>query len=341
MRVRRFAKSLWVAACSALAIAFLSVRADGFCRAVTLPPPAGYDPALSGCFDPQVNPKTDGGVSDLYWKNACVGYSLQRDASKQVTLDQATRIAAQAFAAWSVATCNGGGSPSIAAINEGPVQCSRVEYNSSGANQHVIVFRDDGWPYQDPSNTLGLTTLTVNLDTGEIDDADIEINSHDFTFTVDGAPADAGGASYDLLGILTHEAGHFLGLAHSDDKNAVMYAHYSPNAAAITPDDVAGICAIDGPDNTRSTSRGTVMADSCNAMQADRFSTQCADASVAAASTITCPPSIHCSIARSPARSALVPGMGAFVALMLIARRRARGGASRTLSQSPYFFSFS
>ena len=30
---------------------------------------------------------------------------------------------------------------------------------------------------------------------------------------------------YDLLGIMTHEAGHFLGLAHSDTKGAVMDSH--------------------------------------------------------------------------------------------------------------------
>jgi hypothetical protein len=126
-------------------------------------------------------------------------------ASRHVTLDQATSLAAQAFAAWSGARCSGGGSPSINAVDEGPVSCSMVQYNDAGPNQHVIVFRDDGWPYQDSSNVLGLTTLTVSNTTGEIYDADMEINSHDFTFSVGGKPVaggDAGTDSFDLLGII-------------------------------------------------------------------------------------------------------------------------------------------
>jgi MYXO-CTERM domain-containing protein len=53
--------------------------------------------------------------------------------------------------------------------------------------------------------------------------------------------------TYDLQAILTHEAGHFLGLAHSVDTSAIMYAFYSPGSIHLTPDDVAGICTIYPP----------------------------------------------------------------------------------------------
>jgi hypothetical protein len=331
MRARRSGKLVWAAIGCALPAAFLSARAYGFCRAVTVTPPPGYDAALTGCFAPTVNPKTGGSVVDLYWKNFCVGYSIQQGASKQVTLEQATRVAAQAFAAWSGATCDSGRPPSIAAINEDPVECNRVEYNPAGPNQHVIVFRDEGWPYQDSSNTLGLTTLTVNYDTGEIDDADIEINSHDFRLTVEGSQPDDGGGSYDLLGILTHEAGHFLGLAHSDDKNAVMYAHYALNVAALTADDVAGICAIDGPDSARSTSSGSVMASACNATPENGFSTLCGGAIVGDAGTMTCPSGLRCSVGACPTRRGIGPAIAALVAVIALVRRHRRRSAGRLL----------
>ena len=42
-----------------------------------------------------------------------------------------------------------------------------------------------------------------------------------------------------------HEAGHALGLAHSSDPNAVMYAYYHV-ASGLTADDIAGIQALYG-----------------------------------------------------------------------------------------------
>ena len=114
-----------------------------------------------------------------------------------------------------------------------------------------IVFRDDKWPHSDSSNTLALTTVTFNPQTGEIYDADMEVNTYDQRVTlVDPVPPDG----YDFASIMTHETGHFLGLAHSGDNRATMYANYTPGATAmrnLTADDVAGICEIYRPDGTR------------------------------------------------------------------------------------------
>jgi hypothetical protein len=340
MRARRSTTSLAVAALCALAVAFFAPSARGFCREVNVAAPAGYDPAVMGCFYPTTNPQTGGHVMELYWKNLCVGYSLQQDASKQVTLDQAARLAGQAFAAWSGAACSAGGSPSITAKDNGPVACGMVQYNDAGPNQHVIAFRDDGWPYQDSSNVLGLTTLTVSNATGEIFDADMEINSHDFTFRVDGQPdaggVDAGSETFDLLGIMTHEAGHFLGLAHSTDTTAVMYARYTPGPGPLADDDVAGICSIDIPDGTRSTSHGVVTATACDPTPMNGFSTQCAalitDAGPGTHSAMACPPSRGaCSMARSPQHGNLTAalfGIAGLGALGIRRLRRARAMAS-------------
>jgi hypothetical protein len=214
-----------------------------------------------------------------------VGYSVQRDASplRHITLDQATKVAAAAFAQWDGATCNRG-APSIQARDLGPVDCGEVAYSSTQPNQHVIVFRDDGWPYSDSSNTLGLTTITFDVTNGEIYDADTELNTHDYDFVVgSGGPI----GSYDLTGVITHEAGHFLGLAHSGDRDAVMYAHYHSGASALTTDDTDGICSAYPAGGARETSSGALTGDTCDATPRHGFSTACASAdagSTAAAS---------------------------------------------------------
>jgi hypothetical protein len=318
------------AACVLAAAVTAGSDAHGFCRQITATPPAGYDPTTQGCFGAQ----TAGSVFEVYWANLCVGYSVQRGASRQVTLDQATAAAAQAFAAWTQTTCSGGGSPSVTAVDEGPVDCGLVEYDDDGPNQHVIVFRDDGWPYDDSSNTLGLTTVTYDVTDGEIYDADIEINSHDYTLVASG-PVPAG--AYDLQTVLTHEAGHFLGLAHSADTTAMMYAHYQPGLGALgalPPDDTDGICSIYPPGGERSTSAGELPGEACDPTPRHGFSTSCAGASTADAggdpgagdgAAGDAPSSSGCSLAATRERW---PGLaGAFfsaVSLAALRRRRRR-----------------
>ena len=260
----------WGAA-SCLSLSAPDARA--FCREISQLTPAGYDPAVSGCYP------GDGGVAfPVYWANACVTYSLQQDASAQITLGEARTVAATAFSKWTAASC-GSGSPSIAASEIEPmgqegVTCDEVQYNKYGPNQNVIVFRDDGWPDSgDSVNTLGLTTVTYDTTDGEIYDADIEINSHDFTLSAF-PPAPANG--YDLLSILTHEAGHFFGLAHSADQSAIMYAFYHANDMTLTADDVSGICSIYPPDGTRTTANGALASTTCCDVPRHGFDSVCA-----------------------------------------------------------------
>ena len=111
------------------------------------------------------------------------------------------------------------------------------------------MFRDDGWAYDDPTNTLALTTVTYGVDSAVLFNAEIEINSHDHTLTHDSCRTPAG--AFDLQTILTHEAGHFLGLAHATNDSAVMYAYYAQNSRDLTADDVAGLCAAYPPQHRR------------------------------------------------------------------------------------------
>jgi len=277
--------------CAAFAAAvFASVAlerdARAFCRTTTCPLPPDFSPSPAGCqpedftqycasFDPPIQPLP------VWWSNACVSYDIQENASRQVPYETAVQSFATAFSKWTSVTCAGTtDAVSISVTNLGPVECDLVQYNSDQGNQHVIIFHDDHWPYDDPNNTLGLTTITFDPDTGEIYDADMEINSTQ-PLTVSGPlPADG----YDFMSIITHETGHFFGMAHSGDDLATMFAHYIPGTTTmrtLTTDDMTGICSIYPPDGTREVATsvaasGSVAEDACNPTPRHGFQSQCA-----------------------------------------------------------------
>jgi hypothetical protein len=278
-------------------------RAHAYCRTTTVGVPADYNPEDGSCW-------TEG--LPLYWQNACVGYSIQQNASVQVSYDDAKDAISEAFSKWTSATCttdgvsasvSGTGSGagtgddddtesatvdagnvnangqiarvSIDVRDLGPVECDEVTYSATGPNQHVILFRDDSWPHNDSNNTLALTTVVFNPDTGELYDADMEINTAQQKVTLqDPVPPDG----YDFQSIVTHETGHFLGMAHSTDDHATMFAHYDPGQTTLrhlTFDDLDGICNIYPPNGTRNTGIGVVPQLACDPTPRHGFSTTC------------------------------------------------------------------
>jgi hypothetical protein len=267
LRASRRPVRVWVwsapFALAALAVGLAAHPARAFCREVTESPPAGYDPTVNGCFAPGT-----GTFPPLYWRNWCVGYDLQRNGSQYFSMAQVRAAAQQAFQMWETAQCPdmvvggvdmGSGPPAIFVSELEPVSCDQAP---SREHNNPILFRDTGWPYTDTQNALGYTTLTVDLATGEILGAAIEINTSPGHTIVATSPPPAG--AYDLPSILTHEAGHFLGLAHSETRDAVMFALYQPGSTTLQPDDVQGICSIYLPSGSRNSQQGLLAATSCN-----------------------------------------------------------------------------
>jgi MYXO-CTERM domain-containing protein len=242
-----------VGAVAWVAVAMLAVDAapaHAFCRTTTSKAPSGWNPAVSGCWTEGV---------PLAWTQDRVPYAVASAASKQVSLADATRVADLAFGTWNDSQC-GGQSVGIQAYDDGPTSVPDgaegdalaewaycAESNSCAPAAHdVIVFDDDSWPYNDPVNTLALTTVTYGVDDGHIFEAYTEVNSAEHVLTTT-EPPPANGETYDLQAILTHEAGHFLGLAHATETSAIMYAYYTPGAISLTPDDLDAICTVYPP----------------------------------------------------------------------------------------------
>jgi hypothetical protein len=215
----------------------LATDASAFCRKTT-------------CRDCPLDPDTGCtmGGQPLIWPGACVSYSLTRSGSAQVGLDEARELTSRAFEAWQSVSCPGSGEPPSIAATEafGATGCTLAEYSRTGANANVLLFRDGEWPYLDSEDALGLTTVSFDSVTGQIYDADVEVNSTVPLSTTDVVASE----HYDLLSILTHEVGHFLGLAHSPDEDAVMYRSFDSGSDSLRvprEDDIAGICSVYPP----------------------------------------------------------------------------------------------
>jgi len=134
-----------------------------------------------------------------------------------------------------------------------PHSASRfVGYNQNGQNENLVLFRlqlcsppagdpciaagtcgnvHDCWDHG-PS-VVALTTSSYAVSSGELLDADVEINAASATPTIVDSPPCSGAittncVANDVQNAVTHEFGHFLGLAHSPDASSTMYATEPP-----------------------------------------------------------------------------------------------------------------
>ncbi|MFZ5893600.1 MAG: matrixin family metalloprotease [Myxococcota bacterium] len=232
-----------------------------YCRTTTCFVEPG--PATCGGPSSRRNAKTGCLASGkpLYWPTPCVSFAVQEGGSSALGLDynEAEQLVTAAFARWVNAPCNNG-TPSIALLSDGPLTCEMRSYSAS-APANAILFRDYDWSYG--PEAIALTTVTFDEDSGEIRSADTEINTQNFHMSPE-----------TLSYVLTHEAGHFLGLDHSAHRSAIMFGEYSVAGAADHPsppmlneDDVAGICAIYPP--------GRSTKGECSFASELRFDSQC------------------------------------------------------------------
>ena len=100
-------------------------------------------------------------------------------------------------------------------------------------------YENTAWPGE--ASEIGLTTPTGGVSSGLVVDADLELNSQDFDFSLGGAQP----GTLNLSDVLAHEIGHFVGLGHSDVAGALMSEDYTGvtlSADLFTADDVAAIC---------------------------------------------------------------------------------------------------
>ncbi len=224
-----------------------------------------------------------------FWSSGCEVVTIYTNGYTGMTTDEIAKSIAAAAHAWSpqAVTCPDSANPDA---GEGHPSFEIITQLASGGpvppvgpdGKNTLIFQTENWDYS--AAVIALTSRNTDP-SGRIFDADIEVNAvaPDFVWAnLDpNAPPGRGGVDQiDLQTALTHEFGHFLGLAHTcfnpgydgatptvDDQGqpspvcpqgtpeqqaAVMwyFVDRGPTATVkrvLTTDDVRGVCAIYPP----------------------------------------------------------------------------------------------
>jgi len=230
---------LFMVAVIVLGAVGLSAEASAYCRSTTCRSSGGKE-----CKTDQNSCPAEG--AKLFWPTSCINFAFNEQGTQDLDPEETFAVMRKAFQAWTEVPCPSGGNATVTFEERGPITLKKSAYNKDGHNVNVILFQDDDWKYRGIDGTLAKTSVTYNDETGEIYDADIEVNAANNTLTLPTSKK----VDYDLLAIMTHEVGHFIGIAHSAEGSAVMAPTYSPGSIAqrkLTPDDVGAVCEIYPP----------------------------------------------------------------------------------------------
>ncbi len=183
-------------------------------------------------------------------------YRFHAGGTSKLDFSAARSAIRRAFDEWSNVECEGG--RTSLRFQEGPdIKKDKPLGAEEGPEKFGIYFRDDEWPHDNAEESLALTNHSYGKISGTIDYADIEINTASTVFAL--TDVDEG---IDLQAVVTHEVGHYIGLAHSNDPDSIMVAAYCQSsdrcgesidrARQLSADDRAAVCALYPPPKEKS-----------------------------------------------------------------------------------------
>jgi hypothetical protein len=194
--------------------------------------------------------------SQLFWPTNCATYLLDGTSAQAVAQDVGLTLAQIeaevdiSFTAWDNNTVD----CTYLTLNDGGVVNGlEVGFDNDGEEDNVIAFVSDGWLDLGSGHDAGaiaLTSVFFDPETGVIVNADMEFNAEFFRPMIVGqTPSDPLDTRIeaDLRNTITHEAGHFLGLDHTNVSDATMFAVANTGEIIkrdLAQDDLSGVCAV-------------------------------------------------------------------------------------------------
>lgn len=176
----------------------------------------------------------------LAWWPRELSIHVAYDTSEDLTAAEVRGAVTRSLATWTRA----GGCTDIQLTQH---EATTLRTNLMGGmhdGDNVVVFREDAWPEAAGALTLAITTIVYRPSSGEIVDADIDLNGVGYTWSVSDPP---GSDANDLENSTTHELGHLLGFAHVPELDATMYEYSESGDVAkrdLAPDDVRAVCDV-------------------------------------------------------------------------------------------------
>jgi len=184
----------------------------------------------------------------LWWAERSVSWRLNEAGYSALDDAETIAVLSRSFDTWSDQTCS-----SLRLVYAGRTAETQAGLPPDREAVNFVHFVEDGWvELRYPRAALALTSVTYNPRTGQIADADIEMNATLFEFSIIDGPSLA--TRHDIENTVTHEVGHFVGLEHTTEAAHTGSGTYTDaTMAASSPggetgkrslheDDVAALC---------------------------------------------------------------------------------------------------
>jgi len=174
----------------------------------------------------------------LFWRPREITVETAEDSSADVPAIALVPAIAASLQEW--VDADGGCSDIV--LTAGPPAPAMTTNLDGGVRdgRNRIVWRETEWTLE--PDVLAITTLVYTASTGEILDADIDVNGVDHFWSASDTDV-----TNDVQNTITHELGHLIGFAHVPDTEATMYGRSDPGETMkrdLGGDDMAALCTV-------------------------------------------------------------------------------------------------
>lgn len=203
---------------------------------------AVFVPSAAAAFE--CTPSESSPFVSIHWNQRDIEWAIRAPGAQSIAAESTVELIQSAFNAWQAPRCS-----DLTFQYKGIVDPTTEPRDVS----QVIFVQQDWVGGGRSAAAVALTTMTYGVTDGVIRFGIIEVNEEIWRFAdalAGQCPADA----YDLAAVVTHEVGHFIGLAHTNvagedgpDRFPTMTAMVGPCDATfrtLETDDIEGLCYI-------------------------------------------------------------------------------------------------